>query len=90
MRLRDRASTTRTGDHLASPEVARPQASLFSAVSSAFTVLELKLDPNVMSDAHKRTLINVVSSSLSPNADPDSATRAEPPPGVVTVQSPPF
>ena len=46
------ASTTRTGDHLASPEVAHPQAGLFSAVSSAFTVSELKLDPNVMSGAY--------------------------------------
>ena len=40
-----------------------------------------------MSGTHTRTLINVVSSSLSPNADPDSATRAETPTGVVTVQS---
>ena len=68
--------------------MAHPQAGLFSAVSSAFTVLaELELDPNVMSGAHVRTLIHVMSSSPFPNADPDSATRAEPPPEIVTVQS---
>jgi len=34
-----------------------------------------------------RTLIHVVKSSLFPNADPDFATWAEPPPEIITVQS---
>jgi len=81
------ASTTRAGGRLAPPEVVYPQAGPFSAVSSAFDVSKLELDPNAMSGAYMRTLIHAVNSSLFPNTDPDSATRAEPPPEIVIVQT---
>jgi len=40
-----------------------------------------------MTAAYMRILIHAVNGSLFPDADPDSATRAEPSPEIVAVQS---
>ena len=66
------------------------QAGLFSAVSSAFVIdvqSKLEPDPNDMTAAYMKILINAVNGSLFPDADPGAILWTGPPPGIVTVQA---
>ena len=66
------------------------QAGLFSAVNSAFVInvqSKLEPDPNDMTAAYMKILINAVNSSLFPDADPGATVWTGPPPGIVTVQA---
>ena len=65
------------------------KAGLFSAVSSAFVIdiqSKLEPDPNDMTAAYMKILINAVNGSLFPDADPGDVAWTGPPPGIVTVQ----
>ena len=65
------------------------KAGLFSAVSSAFVIdiqSKLEPDPNDMTAAYMKILINAVNGSLFPDADPGDVAWTGPPPGIFTVQ----